>query len=190
MSSLLDIYKSDLRVENVSSSNFKVDYLKDLLVVLGDINEKAKLLEIAAINKSEEQTEEDFEKFKEYVNNLVKLEVMIWGENGEFLMSENSSVFDNTTLPTSISKIIFDNSNSFNFTAKRNPRNSFKIVLDFTRKAVFDFSINISAPTENESLITVNGENEEWVELSFKKIKSSLSQHKNNRDWLHNLSID
>ena len=69
MSSLLDIYKSDLRVENVSSSNFKVDYLKDLLVVLGDINEKAKLLEIAAINKSEEQTEEDFHQihiFKEY----------------------------------------------------------------------------------------------------------------------------
>jgi lipid-A-disaccharide synthase-like uncharacterized protein len=180
-----NIYKSNSRIEIVYSSEFDLNYLKDLLALSIEIHKKAVEIEINSLQKKPEQTDEDLNKIKEYCLDVFKLKVSIWGENGEFLVSESSDIFESPNFPSSVKKIVFDNSFDFNYFVKSNPKNHFKIILDFNRIEVFDFTINLSLPTENESSLSVIGEDEGWVESSFQKLKNSLGQHKKHREWLH-----
>ncbi len=178
-------YRSSFRSEYLPTCVLDTAFFKKLYENIDAINQEATKLEITALEKGPDQSDKDFEKLKEYATNLCKLRVLIYGSKGEFLSSESVSVFESSSFPDALNSVIFDNSLDFNFQVKRNPRHSIRIEFDFTKPQVFNLSENPSLPTPNKSSITVQGENEQWVDWAFGKAKSLIEARKTNRGWLH-----
>jgi len=182
-------YKSNNIFSPLPSCTLSIPYFKKLYEILNKITQEAAEIEITKLKKTPDQSDEDFDKLKEYAKNLYKLSIQIVGRKGEYIFSDSVSIFDEAQLPDHITKIIFDNSLKYNFSLKKNPLNKIRLEFDFKKAKVFDFVTSPSRATPNTSTIHVLGDNETWVSGAYKNVLQSLQERANKWSWLHSKNI-
>lgn len=178
-------YKSSHKFEILQPCTLNLDYFKRLFKILESANEESAKIELDKLKKKDSETNEQFSKVKEDYKKLFKVSIHIYGAKGAFSLTESSSIFDDSSLPVSITKIYFENHSKYKVTLRKNPINTFQINFDFSKPKVFDFNSSPSYATPNNSYIDVLGENESWVTSTFTRVKESLADYKNNHGWLH-----
>lgn len=178
-------YKSSHIFEVLPPCTLDIVYFRKLYEILSASAEEGGNIEIAKINKSPGQSDEDYEGFKKYAKSLYIITIQIFDAKGGYIFTESPSVFDEAKLPDSITRIIFDNSQRFRAALQREPVHRVRVVFDFTRSSIFDFITMPSCATSNNSNIDIIGETETWVHGTYKKVMESLKERGNKRGWLH-----
>jgi len=157
MENKVQTYKSDSRKTRLPSCSTDLTYFGILYDVLEDISEEAIKYQTTSLKSEDFNSVEEFENAKTEMKDLLKISVQIRGTNGEFLLSKEKSVFDESGLPNSITDIKFDNFYLFKYVTNSEPLNSFLVEFDFSKPSIFDFTLNPSAETMNRSGINVIG---------------------------------
>lgn len=182
-------YKSNHIFAPLPSCTLTIHYFKKLYEILNKITKEAAEIEITKLTKAPNQSDEDFDKLKNYARSLYQLSIQIFGQKGEYIFSDSDSIFNEARLPDRITKIIFDNSIKYNFNLKKDPLNKVRLEFDFTKVKVFDFVTSPSRATTNTSTIRISGENETWVSGAYKNVIQSLKERANKWSWLHSANI-
>ena len=178
-------YKSNRKFEVFPSCTLDIDYFKKLFSRLETANTENAAIEIGMLKKKEGQTEDEFIRFKENCKKLFRVTIHIYGKKGAYTLGESLTIFNNSDLPDSITRISFENFSKYKVSLKVDPMNKFQVNIDFSKPKVFDLISLPSYATPNKSYIDVSGESESWVLSTFTKIKESLDSRKNSRGWLH-----
>src|SRR3989304_9161937 len=165
--------RSKQNFSRIPSSILDLGYFRKLYTTLCDISKDGARLENENYTKSHDQSEEDFQKMKAGTYDLYIVSILIYGTNGEQILSHNVNTFEDSNLPNEISQIIFDNSLIYTSRVKQNPQNKFRIVFDFNKPSIFDFTYKPSLNTNNSS-IEILGQNDNWVKGAFEQTKLSL----------------
>jgi hypothetical protein len=118
------------------------------------------------------QTDEQYETNKVRIYQGFNLRVSITGANNQSLFGAISEVFNSPNFPDEVKSIyVYSNlvlKTQYNYV----PRNSFEVFLDFSRPAVFDFSIFPSQPTPNGSRIIIEGLEATWANGLFHELQN------------------
>lgn len=183
------IFKSDLRTRRLPSCVTDLSYFKKLYDILKEVSDEAIEYEISNLNPKNFKSDEDFENAKKNAKDLMKINVQIRGSKGEYFLSQDKSVFEESSLPNSITFISFDNSSLYRYALNAEPINSFLIEFDFSKTSIFDFSNSPSKETLNNSTIKVLGQNKTWVQGSYERILDTLDGLTTKRSWLHKSNI-
>lgn len=179
-------YKSSYRFQVIPSCTLEISDFKKLYEILKTATEEGANIEISQLKKIEGDTEDNFKKAKEEARKLYKVSIQIFGAKGEYIFTESPSIFDDASLPDTVTKIIFDNTLKFKaMLQQKQPINKFRIEFDFTKQKVFDLISLPSVATPNKSFIDISGENETWVAGIYNKVKEFLQERTNKRGWLH-----
>ena len=141
------------------------------------------------ILKYAKQSDQDFEKIKNSVRNLYRITVQIQGSKGEYILSQDKSIFEEDNLPDKIKYISLDSYMLYKHTLNSEPVNSIKIEFDFAKPDIFDFLTQPSEATTNHSYVQVSGQNATWVQGAYNTILSSLEKRTTNRAWLHRRNV-
>jgi hypothetical protein len=191
-------YKSQQRIDRIKSCTLDVNGLKKIYRTFGEIQEeavKAQLIDIENRYKEtdllsdQKLTQEQFEKFKDDVRENYKIHIQIYGTKGEYVAFDSKDIFEEYNLPDDIASISLDNEFFFETTFNKKPIRLVKIFFDFSRPPVFNFTVNPSNPTANNSSIQVLGENSTWVEGTYQKLISTINTNRSHRAWLHKNNI-
>lgn len=91
------------------------------------------------------------------LENAFRLTISIIGFSGTTAYGEDASIFDSPNLPRPIRRIFFTNENAYRRNANNQlPANRFSVWLNFDKPPLVDATSLVSAPTPNESNITIN----------------------------------
>lgn len=183
------VYKSFTRKSKLPSCMLDLVYFQKLYKKLKEINDRAIEIEKAALQRKPDQSEEDFKKLQDRVTDLYKLGISIKGSKDEFIGAENPGIFCEDSMPDSVTSIMFDNSFQYRYTLGRDPLNHFKVVFDFSRPNIFDFSAFPTESTPNFSIVEVNGQDQTWVEGAYSAVMSSLDDRRKGSSWVHRSRI-
>jgi len=183
------IFKSGSRFGKIPSCVVDISYFKKLYDILKEISDDAIDFELSKLDKNNFNSLIDFEKAKDNLREVLRINVHIIGTKGESIVSHEKSIFDEQGLPNHISRISFDNTNLMRYVYNINPSNSFRIEFDFSKQSIFDFVSNPSLETSNSSNITIIGQKNSWVHGAYESVISTLEEFTTNRSWLHKKNI-
>lgn len=184
------IFKSNIKQRKIPSCVLSIDDLRKLFEILENKASEAAKIEADNLQLQPPNiTPENIENLKTYIKDIIKLNVHIFGNKGEFIAAQHKHIFDDGNIPEDIQKIIFNNSFLFNSIMKKMPANYFEVLVDFSKIQLLDFSTSPDRPTLNNSNITVTGNNETWVTGVYQKIVDFFEDKKVKRNWLHSKNI-
>lgn len=183
-------YKSSYRFQGIQPCTLTLDYFKKFYEILKTATFEGADIEIAKIKKTPGQTDEDFNNFKRYAKTLFKVTIQIYGSKGDYIFTESPTIFSESTLPDTVTKVVFDNTQRFKAVLQqREPINKYRVEFDFSKQNVFDLSTMPSEPTPNKSFINIQGENDTWVSGTYNKIIEFLKERGNKRGLVHKRNI-
>jgi hypothetical protein len=178
-------YISNKRSEPIPSCSVDIPYLKQLFNLASEISNKGVEKALASLVKKESVPEEIFEEEKDFARQVLKLKIYIYGRNGEFIVSDSLDIFDQPSFPHYVNKISFDNASPFINKYKVNPLYLLRIDFDFTKPGVFVWPFVPSSPTPNNSSITLEAIDQEWLEWAYNRIKESIATRQKKVYWIH-----
>lgn len=135
--------------------------------------------------KPDEEAQDVFEQKRERVlSDVFRVTVTIAGKGGAELFGDTVTIFDSPNTPEEVTSYFMTNATAFRGITGREPPNSFFLTLDFSKPPLLDGREVLSAPTQNNSELTVSG-NEMWVAAVTDAVMQTLNARKTNRNWLH-----
>lgn len=91
------------------------------------------------------------------LDNAFRLTISVVGFSGTTAYGEDASVFDSPDLPKPIRTIFFTNENAYRRNANNQlPANRFSVSLNFDKPPLVDANSIVSAPTQNDSNISIH----------------------------------
>jgi hypothetical protein len=166
-----------------------IDILRRIYRELSTGSDEAARLEIAkqtqlstapaAANVPPQQL--DFAKTR----SLYNVTILAKGLNGEQIMSLDPAILDESHLPKPLVSIQFDIGNFYQYMRNMLAPNRATIRLDFTKPPLFDLSNPSLAPTPNDSIIMVAGNDSMWVSGVYEKMVTTLRHGRVRSAWLH-----
>ena len=160
-----DVVRTELFKEINSLSLDRLE-LKKVLVILQAKATEACKLECDFIDTTNE-TKETVDRAKENAKKCAIIKVTIKGYNGEDLFGSIDEVFNPDIFPERVKTLFVSSDTTYIAWYNHHPRNSFQLFIDFTKPKVFDFSIQPSDKTPNDSNFKVIGFDSTWVHGVF-----------------------
>jgi hypothetical protein len=149
------------------------------------VNEQAQI-ELSKLQRSENQTEEDFQHWKTNAEkHAFRVTVTIFGRDGTSLFGDDPKVFESPLLPTKIQSIFATNVTAYRSFTNAAPLNFFELNLDFSKPPLIDTNNFVSSPTPNNSNLVVQGDRDGWVAAVGEAVLVVTRGGKTNRSWLH-----
>lgn len=183
-------YKSSYRFQAIPPCTITLDDLKKLYEILKTAATEGSEIEIAKLKKTPGQTDTDFDNLKRYARTLFKVTIQIYGSKGDYIFTESPSMFNESSLPDTVTKIVFDNTQRFKaMLQQKEPTNKFHIEFDFTKQRIFDLTTMPSEPTPNKSFLNIQGENDTWVSGTYNKIIEFLQERGNKHGLFHKRNV-
>lgn len=183
-----DVSVKNRLTQKVSSLSLNRDELKKLCDVLQERANGAAELELKAYTQGS-QSDEDFKKD---INTLKKgfiLKVLIVSADGKELFGNIEDVFNSPNFPENVKSFVVDSENTLISLLNYYPRNSFKVLLDFSKPKVLDFSFMPSEETPNNSNFEVQGYDATWANGVFHEIVNYFKNKSTKLSVVHNHSI-
>ncbi len=161
--------------------------VKRLYSEIQQVVDRQKGTELAVVTKPEnvDQAAHDA-RVQELRERAFSLTVTIRGADGENVLGSSDSVFDDTNLPDFIQFIYFTNKTAYQHYANgAEPTNRFDVYLDFAKPALSDPNPLVSAPTPNNSNVTISGGDFEFVRAIDAIVLSRLNSHRSIFSFIH-----
>lgn len=178
-------------LNRLSLNRFPLSITKDDLrrlcdILQGNLNEAVNL-EIQNLNRGQLSNQE-YEKSKDTIRDGYILRLTVRSLNGPELYGTVDEIFNSRNFPDEITDVYINSQTVLkvlNFT----PRNSFEILLDFTRPEIFKFTVQPSEPTHNVSQLSVQGYDTSWVNGLYHELQSFINSREASLDFLHRHSV-
>jgi hypothetical protein len=169
----------------LKSCNLSLEDIKKLYRKLSLSVCEAASTDVSSIQQLETTTDEEFAKFKEEVLATYVITVVITGSNGESLVERTEEIFTSPNLPNKIVSIYLDSASAFQARYNVLPNQSFNLTFDFSTPQLIDWQNAVSAPTPNNSVANIRGNNETWVAGVWAKIDEIVQVNRTSRGFLH-----
>lgn len=176
------VFKGTTRHLAVPSCTLTTDDLRKLYELLARKAKEAADHQVAGLQRSTEQTKEQFEQVKEDIRSALALVVQVQGNTGEWTGGSTDGVLSDESLPDSILSVQYDSGFLFRTRFNLHPENSVSLYLDFTRTSVLDTS---TQPALNKSTGVISGANSTWANGTYEELTRFFSERVNGRGWLH-----
>ena len=173
----------------ISTSYFDIRSMKSLFAILEALSKEAAELHIKTLVKQENQSRTDFNAMKEYGKGLLKLKVFITSDEGDVYSAYDQSLFDDANIPSSLKSIVFDSSPDHLSALNKRPNNWLRLELNLSRSIILDLTASPSEPTQNGSILMIEGADNNWTTTALTKIRKALSDYKTNRGLLHQRNV-
>jgi len=172
-------YRRDIFPRNLVLS---ASDLHDFSELIFKINEKAINLEISSIVKS---NPEDEEKNKETIKSLMKVEYNYTSSNGNSVQGLGVQNNDKE-FPEHLKSFFISNASYAKAVAGQKPKNTVEVFIVFEKPSLkIDLITLPSNPTENNSIINVDGRDEDWVITTAEKINKFFEKRRSIRPIIH-----
>lgn len=132
------------------------------------------------------------EKYKEALKTLresSKLRLTVSGDCGEELYGSIDDIFGSVNFPNNVKSLFVNSAHILKDMHNYYPKNSFTIFLDFSKPAVFDFSLMPSQGTPNGSNYEVQGYDATWVNGVFNEITNFIKRRGSKLSIVHSHSV-
>ncbi|MEM9308726.1 MAG: hypothetical protein AAGA74_15645 [Pseudomonadota bacterium] len=161
---------------------WSLEDIKDFYEELASVNRKLGEELIANLTKDPNMSETEWESYKAFLlQDAFCPTVSIRGERDQQMYGESAEVFESSDLPNPIRTIYFNNVTAWKRHASNTePRNRIEVFLDFGKPPLLDPSSVLSAPTPNESNITVRADDMTFFRAVRQVIDTKLL---NRRAW-------
>ena len=170
----------------IRSTTVEVDDLPKIFRRLLQFVEEEADLVIADLVKNSNQSNEDYELFKQHSRtNAFKITVTVEASDGTRLFGDDVSLFSAASMPENVSLIYMTNRNAFSYFSGNDPLNYFELWLDFTKPSIFDATDPVSHPTPNRSNLKIIGNRDSWIASIEHAVFDVLRYRGNSRGWLH-----
>lgn len=148
--------------------------------------EEQAALEIGSLIKPAEKTDQEWQaELEEVRNRAFRITITISGDSGASLFGDDEALFSSPIRPQTISMIYMTNSTAYQTFTGQRPANTFELVLDFSKPPLLDSNNLVSAPTPNNSNLTVEGERDAWVASITDAVLGALQHRSTNRTLIH-----
>lgn len=156
--------------------------IKCIYEELSAINLKFGKEVIATLPRNPDMTDAEWDQYKVLLlQDAFCLTVSVRGERDQQLYGEDSSVFKSADLPNPIRTIYFNNITAWGRHASNtDPRNRIEVFLDFSKPPLLDPNLVVSAPTPNESKVTVRADDMTYFRAVRQVIDTKML---NRRTW-------
>lgn len=136
-------------------------------------------------NRTDDQLQEALKTLRE----SFKLRLTVSGDKGEELYGSIEDVFSSVNFPNNVKSLFVNSAHILKDVHNYYPKNSFTIFLDFSKPAVFDFSLMPSQGTPNGSNYEVQGYDATWVNGVFNEITNFIKRRGSKLSIVHSHSI-
>ena len=159
--------------------------LKRLIDYVIQLTSETRTAHAGSINFSE-LSEVEVARVNSQLDQAYKAAVFIYGNEGEELLVNDSTIFDQPQFPEVVNRITIDTLIPYQFVDNnRSPRNGVRIDLDFSSSQVLDWQNSVSAPTANTSAITIQGQDESYTGGLLRHLQGLFRRRRNFRNALH-----
>jgi len=174
------LYRRDLHPTNLVLSAHD---LKEFSELICEANEHAKELEFAQLDLT---GFDSADHARQRVNELIPVEYNYKAQNGDSVQGQGVPNTDDRNFPDELTSIFLSNASFTERAANFRPLNTVEVFLGFEKPSLkIDFQTLPSNPTDNRSVINVEGRNEAWVIATTQKIEEFFQKHKANRPIIH-----
>lgn len=174
--------------KDIKSCSLEKDELRKLCEILRERNRAAADIEFAEF-KQLQQTDEQFDKTKEIAREAFELKPTIISSEGSDLYGSIEEVFDSPNFPESVEQLYLNGENTLRAIYNYYPRNTFELLLDFSKPDIFDLTLAPSDPTPNRSRLVVQGYESTWTNGVFNEVINFLKQRPAPLSFLHKQSV-
>ena len=126
---------------------------------------------------------------KRLLRSEFELKVTVRGTDENVLFGTIPAVFNSPRFPEKVKNLYIDSAQDLRNLYNWDPRNSFELLLDFTKPELFNLSLSPSISTPNASHIFVTGLNSDWVSGVFRKVTDFIKDKRTHRQFLHRHSV-
>ena len=174
------MYRRDLFPTNLVIS---AEDLKEFAELISEVNERSKELEYQQLDLS---TWESSQHAKERINEVIPVEYNYKSQNGDYVQGVGIPNTADRNFPDELMTIFFSNSTFTKRAINIQPINSVDVFLSFEKPSLkIDFQSLPSNPTDNRSVINIEGRNEAWVISTAQKIDDFFKKRKTTRPIIH-----
>lgn len=170
-----------------------INLSRDDLIILYRLLEKrtkeAAEFEIDNWVRTDGQTAEEFEKLKGDIRDAYTVNVRILKPDNSSVSAYTESMFSSENFPDRVIAITFESGFKYKAISKLNPRNQIQLNLDFGKMPVFDTGRLPSVATPNNSIVTVFGQDRDWINAVHGEIMEFINNRRSVRERLHKQGI-
>lgn len=117
------------------------------------------------------------------------LQIVVRGVDDKTVTGSIPVVFNSPRFPDKVKSLYIDSALNLKNLYNWSPRNSFELILDFTKPELLNLSFSPSGPTPNASDIRVSGRNETWVNGVYHTVTEFVKNRKTRRQFFHRHSV-
>jgi len=162
----------------------------DLLKLLKILQERADAAcEIECNHIETIVTADKLDQSKEDLISCSQLKFTITGLDGEELYGSIDDVFNSVSFPEQLKSLYVNSEIIYKSRFNYLPRNRFEVFIDFIKPKVLDFSFAPSEKTPNDSIFTVEGYDNTWVNGVFSEIDKYFKKRSSKFSGIHKNSI-
>jgi len=172
----------------ITSLSLDKEELEKICVILQERAKTAAEIEISNFQKNQ-QIKEKIEENKKLLYKAFDLKITITGTNGTELYGSIKDVFGSPNFPETVKSFYVNSETLLKALYNWYPRNSFDLLLDFSKPKVFDFSFMPSSSTPNNSIFRVQGYDTTWTNGVFSEIITFINQKGTPFSKVHKHSI-
>jgi hypothetical protein len=177
------LFSATVRNLVIPACTLTADDLRKLYGLLEKKAREAADYQVAALQRLEGQTNEQFEEVKQKIRSSFDLVVQVRGSRGEGTGSRTGEALLEGSLPDSIMSVQYDS--AFMFRSQFNllePQNSVRVYLDFGRTEILDM---LAQPAANNSSGLISGTNSTWVNGTHEELEKFFEERSTARGWLY-----
>jgi hypothetical protein len=173
-------YSRDLHPKNLILS---ADDLREFFELLDEINTRAQEIEYTKLDLS---TFDSPEHAKQRVLDVMPLEFNYLAGSGDSVQGLGVPRTDDRTFPDNLVSIFGSNAAYTERAINLRPLNTVEVFLCFEKPSLkLDFQTLPSNPTENRSIININGRDEDWVISTAERLQNFFKQRATTRPIIH-----
>ena len=117
------------------------------------------------------------------------LQIAVRGVDDKIVAGTIPVVFNSPRFPHKVKSLYIDSALNLKNLYNWSPRNSFELLLDFTKPELLNLSFSPSRSTPNASDIRVSGRNETWVNGVYHTVTEFVKNRKTRRQFFHRHSV-
>lgn len=170
----------------LGSVAFSIDGIRRIWRDLNDIVREQGEVEISTFVRNEGQSEEEFQEFKEDLRkNVFKILGTVEFEDDSSIVDSDPEVVQLAPGGPFIKSVYLSNITLYRKRAGFKPEHNFELILDFSQPLLLDPAQFLSAPTPNNTILTVEGTRHGWRAGIEAAVRKQIRKKRPLRRWLH-----
>ncbi|WP_243369346.1 hypothetical protein [Microvirga solisilvae] len=162
--------------QSLRGYDFDVDTLRRLYRNLSRVLAEHADSIVKGLSKPDDETQEEWEVRKQrFRREAFRVTVSVISDDGANHFGDDISIFDALNMPRVVKTVFYTNNTAYKALVGTDVPDKFDILIDFSKPPLLDWSNLLSAPTPNNSNVSVSSFNSMFKNTILSEVISSLS---------------